>query len=147
MRVLKNKGFTLVELCIVMAIIGFLAGAALPRFATLILRAKEGQTKGNLATIRSAVALYYGDNEGLYPVTGNLTPLLSNTKYLTAIPNTTLPSTPFSQGHPSTNTVDQSYADDNGGWYYNNQSGTSNWGQVYVSCTHSDVHGIAWTFF
>ncbi|MGM0441306.1 MAG: type II secretion system protein [Elusimicrobiota bacterium] len=65
---MKNeKGFTLIELMIVVAIIGILAAVAIPRFADLIDRAKEAQTKGNLSSLRSAVSIYYGSNQGEAP--------------------------------------------------------------------------------
>ncbi len=67
MSITKEKGFTLIELMIVVAIIGILAAVAIPRFADLIDRAKEAQTKGNLSSIRSAISIYYGVNEGRAP--------------------------------------------------------------------------------
>ena len=49
-----NKGFTLIELMIVVAIIGILAAIAIPKFADLIRKSNEGATKGNLGATRSA---------------------------------------------------------------------------------------------
>lgn len=63
----KEKGFTLIELMIVVAIIGILAAVAIPKFADLIDKAKEAKTKGNLAAIRSAISIYYGSTEGEPP--------------------------------------------------------------------------------
>lgn len=72
----REKGFTLIELMIVVAIIGILAAIAIPRFGNLIKRSKEGATKGNLGALRSALAMYYGQFEGVYPVT--IAALVSN---------------------------------------------------------------------
>ncbi len=67
MRAKAKKGFTLIELMIVVAIIGILAAIAIPKFAELIRKSNEGASKGNLGAIRSALSIYYGDLEGTYP--------------------------------------------------------------------------------
>jgi len=63
----KQKGFTLIELMIVVAIIGILAAVAIPKFAEMLEKAREGATKGNVGAIKSAVSIYYGDNQGVNP--------------------------------------------------------------------------------
>ena len=77
-----KKGFTLIELMIVVAIIGILAAIAIPRFAQMLEKSREGATKGNLAGIRSAVSIYYSEREGTWP--GDLTTAF--TSYLYPIP-------------------------------------------------------------
>ncbi len=52
---------------IVVAIIGILAGVSIPKFAQLLERAREGATKSNIGAIRSAVTIYYGRNENVFP--------------------------------------------------------------------------------
>ncbi|MCD6423617.1 MAG: type II secretion system protein [Elusimicrobia bacterium] len=63
----QKKGFTLIELMMVVAIIGLLASVAIPKFANLIRQANEAVTKGNLGAMRSALSIYYSSNEGYYP--------------------------------------------------------------------------------
>src|SRR5208283_2153157 len=63
----RMSGFTLIELMIVVSIIGILAAIAIPKFADLLRKAREGQLKAQLGTLRSALSIYYSDMEGLYP--------------------------------------------------------------------------------
>ena len=63
----NQKGFTLIELMIVVAIIGILAAVAIPKFAEMMERSRDGATKGNIGALKSAVSIYYGDHEGTYP--------------------------------------------------------------------------------
>ncbi|PLX18599.1 MAG: hypothetical protein C0601_04350 [Candidatus Muiribacterium halophilum] len=54
----KRHGFTLIELMIVIAIIGILAGMALPRFAKAREMAKQKACWGNSSNLESAVEMY-----------------------------------------------------------------------------------------
>ena len=72
------KGFTLIELMIVVAIIGILAAIAIPKFADLVTKSKEAAVKGSLGSIRSALSIYYSDTEGIFPATASLTASLTD---------------------------------------------------------------------
>lgn len=61
-----HKGFTLIELMVVIAIIGILATIIMVSFSAVQQRARDGQRKADLRQIQSALELYKADN-GVYP--------------------------------------------------------------------------------
>jgi general secretion pathway protein G len=58
----QSKGFTLIELVIVMAILGILITIAQPNLKNSIIRAREAVLKENLFQMRDAIDQYYTDN-------------------------------------------------------------------------------------
>ncbi len=63
----RRKGFSLVELVIVVVILGVIAAIAIPRISSGSKNAGESALKANLATIRNAIDWYYGDHNFTYP--------------------------------------------------------------------------------
>ena len=57
----STKGFTLIELMIVVAIIGILAAIAIPNFLRFQLKSKSSEGKVNLAAIRTAEESYLAE--------------------------------------------------------------------------------------
>ena len=62
-RAKNKKGFTLVELLIVIVILGILAAIVIARFAGASRESKEANLKGNLRTIRAAVETYKANSK------------------------------------------------------------------------------------
>jgi general secretion pathway protein G len=78
----KSRGFTLVELMVVLTIIALLISIVAPDYVGRTRRAEEAVLKQDLATMRDALDKHYAD-AGRYP--GSLDELVAK-RYLRAIP-------------------------------------------------------------
>ncbi|HBA59552.1 MAG TPA: hypothetical protein DCZ92_01760 [Elusimicrobia bacterium] len=143
----EKKAFTLIELMIVVAIIGVLAAIAIPKFASLIDKSREGYTKGGLATMRTAINVYYSDNEGLYPA-DDLSSLILNAKYIAEIPVVKIPLTPHRNSVKIVTPASEAlFISDTGGWAYANARTDADWGHIAVNCNHNDSGGNIWSTY
>jgi general secretion pathway protein G len=78
----KHRGFTLIELIVVLAAVGLLLSLATPRYLDYLQRAKESVVLQDLAVMRDAIDKFLGD-QGRYPE--SLEELVSK-RYLRSIP-------------------------------------------------------------
>ena len=132
----KSKGFTLIELMIVVAIIGILAAIAIPRFANLIDRARQARTQGNLGSVRSAMAIHYGTNDGVWPATiAALATNANNGPFIDAVPGVLLPSSMHGGAEVFT---EDAALDHTADWFY---SAAAADGVVRVDCAHQEIGG------
>ncbi len=74
MRKLGNKGFTLIEIVIVIMLLGIIAIVAIPQFIDMRTEARDEATKAGVAALRSAVSILVGgvavkENPNLSPRT------------------------------------------------------------------------------
>ncbi len=73
-----EKGFTLVELLIVVIILAVISGIAVPSYLALRNRARESATENEMRNIATAVEMYAADNNGSYPTSADATALASD---------------------------------------------------------------------
>lgn len=144
----KTDGFTLIELMIVVAIIGILAATAIPRFAAMLEKSREGQTKGNLNSIHSAIMIYYGDQKGIWPTTLNTFGGFTFSQYLDNVSPVKV------TGYYVNNSINPSGANvamtsNNSvpvgsglGWLYDSGNG-----EVYVNSTVKDSKSLPYSFY
>jgi len=78
----RRRGFTLVELLVVMAIIATLLTIAVPRYFRSLQRSREAVLKQDLTTLRESIDKFYGDT-GKYPQT---LAVLVEKRYLLRVP-------------------------------------------------------------
>ncbi len=64
---LAQRGFTLVELLIVVIILAILAAIVIPQFSSSTVDANEAALDSDLNALRSAIELYKAQHNGLYP--------------------------------------------------------------------------------
>ena len=153
----RTSGFTLIELMVVVAVIGILSAIAIPKFAVLLEKSREGTTKGNLGRLRSVLNIYYSDMEGYFPIsanasnTNNWTGLSTSLvpKYLDAIPKVktrhhAASASVYKHSYVQAHSHDSGY----GYWGYDGTYPTTqSWGQLWIWCTHTDDNGARWSTF
>ncbi|MBL0349214.1 MAG: prepilin-type N-terminal cleavage/methylation domain-containing protein [Elusimicrobia bacterium] len=157
---LYSKGFTLIELMLVVAIIGLLAAIAIPKFANLVVKAKEAAARGKLGTFRSALSLYYADNEGNYPSIAGLQGVGAPPpyymqyalvpKYMNQQISIDVPSAVIHKGGVYTKPItlfddsnfDIAFGDGSVGWVIDTTSG-----KCAVNCSHTDTKGTTWSLW
>lgn len=141
MQAMRNtvaKGFTLVEILIVVVILGILAAIVVPQFTNAANEARGGNVATQVSTVENQLELFAARNNGSYPTVVELNAdadnglegwsVMINDDYLKDLPTnpftgsaSVVANTTFDDADPSISVFD--VADSTDGWVYDVGSG------------------------
>ena len=93
---MDKRGFTLVELMIVVVVLGILAAITIPNFVTMVGRAREASTKKNMHLLQTATEDFAAVSSGRYPDDGSDTADDGQT-LVQHVPGAVFPENPWTQ--------------------------------------------------
>ena len=114
-----KKGFTIIELMIVLSIISLVSAIAIPKYSNITSEAKVANVQANLSNLNTAIEMYklkngaYPELEGNQDSLGDFSDFYSKSK---------MPDTPYFESGTENNDVSSERSDD-GGWLYSIEEG------------------------
>ena len=125
-RLANHKGFTLIELVIIIVILGILAAVTIPKYSDISSEAREAAARGALGALRSGISIWYA-NQAV--TTGTATwPPLDSLAEPGVVMEQTLPRNPYQTDANAPDSVVTGVTRGTivgirGGWAYNEGTG------------------------
>lgn len=124
----NQRGFSLIELVIIIVILGILAAVAIPKYQDITAEAKEAAARGSLGGLRSGVMIFYANKA---VTTGTATwPTLTElgTIGATGVMEQSIPENPYQLDASAPDSIVTGVAKGSivgirGGWAYNSATG------------------------
>jgi prepilin-type N-terminal cleavage/methylation domain-containing protein len=119
-----RRGFTLIELVIIIVVLGIIAAIAVPRYLDITSEAKESSCKASLGAFRSAISIWYAreaarGNTPTYPPIDSL-------RTINVVMDRAIPENPYQLNAPDsivTGVAKGTTVGSRGGWAYNESTG------------------------
>ncbi len=154
-RLKQTDGFTWIEIVILIALLGILSALIYPRFQQMQESGREAATKSNIGAVKSAISIYYGDHEGIWPTTldvNDKTTGFGFGNYLDSMPKVkaTHPNDP-SKSPEGSDVVYKTFNDEPSlavpnsagkGWRYERETG-----RIWVNNSYLDSQGASYTTY
>lgn len=123
-RASGSRGFTLIELVIIIVVLGIIAAIAVPRYLDITSEAKESSCKASLGAFRSAISIWYAreaarGNTPTYPPIDSL-------RTINVVMDRAIPENPYQLNAPDsvvTGVTRGTTVGSRGGWAYNASTG------------------------
>jgi len=121
---MRRKGFTLVELVVVILILGILAGVAAPKMLQTSAKATDNGIKQTLAIVRDAIEMYEAQTSSkLAPATSDLFKAALKPYMRGAFPKSPIATVPATADVVSFTTGLTTVPSGTNGWMYNTDTG------------------------
>ena len=119
MRFNNQKGFTLIELVIIIVVLGILASVAIPKYKSIVAESREAACRGGLGGLRSGISIYYAN---MAVTTGTATwPVMDSLTTVGVVMEQSLPANPYQVNAPDsvvTGVTKGTIVGTRGGWAY-----------------------------